>query len=620
VLVVVVTFALLAGLGWMVTEQLSKLTDNLPRYQDNLTSKIHSIRGTDSKVYTSLKETAAAISSELSAPSTTRASMEPTTEQAPTPARNDPPTPANGDFPRSRAQSEAADNPPPLPIPEKPMRVAIVEQPPNQFWSLSNALGPFLGPLGTAGIVVVFVIFILIDRDDLRDRALRLFGEGQLYMTTDALDDAGTRISRYLIAQSIVNGTYGLAIMLGLWIIGRVSGQDGGFPNFVLWGLLCGVLRFIPYIGPWIGAAFPLLLSLAAFPNTSIFAMTLGLFVVMELISNNFMEPWLYGSSTGLSAVAVLGSALFWAWLWGPIGLVLSTPLTSIVVVAGRRVPSLRFFDVLLGDQPVFSPAQRVYQRLLAGDEDDAADVAEEFLKDSSLEQLYDEVFLPALAMAEQDNHSDKLDDQRRNFIRRAMRDMVDDLGDREPTRTRHAPAKTQEPTSALRKVAAAAGLKGKTEPVSEQAARSRLPENCVVRIICLPARDEADEIAGVMLSQLLNLRGYCARTLGTNTLSTEMAQQVEDEPADLVVVSALPPTAGAHARYLCKRLRQKVKELPIVIGLWTSGIDRSRAIRRIGDIPKVTIEMSLSAALEQIHGLTSPLHAEPHKRVGTTN
>jgi hypothetical protein len=299
---------------------------------------------------------------------------------------------------------------------------------------LGTYLGTLLGPLGTAGIVIVFVIFMLIGREDLRDRIIRLVGEGQLNITTQALDDAATRISRYLVAQAIVNGSYGAAISLGLWLIG-VTLADGWFPSFVLWGLLCALLRFIPYIGPWIAAAFPLILSLAVYPGYSVFFAVAGMFIIVELLSNNFMEPWLYGSSTGMSAVAVLVAAVFWTWLWGPIGLLLSTPLTVCIVVVGKYVPQFRFFDILLGDQPVLSPAERIYQRLLAMDAEEAADVAEEQLESSSLEAVYDQVLLPALAMAEQDRHADQLDDRRGLFIRDALRDIIDELHELELAR-----------------------------------------------------------------------------------------------------------------------------------------------------------------------------------------
>src|SRR3954453_2419380 len=239
---------------------------------------------------------------------------------------------------------------------------------------------------------------MLLGREDLRDRVIRLIGQGRINVTTQAMDEAATRISRYLIAQCIVNGTYGLAISLGLWLIGLTFGHNSpGFPNWFLWGLLTAILRFIPYIGPWIGAAFPIVLSLAVYHGMGVPLAVVGMFLVIELISNNFMEPWLYGSSTGISTVAILVAAVFWTWLWGPVGLLLSTALTVVLVVMGKYIPPLRFLDILLGDEAPLTPSARVYQRLLALDQEEAMELVRESLQESTLEQLYDEVLLPAL-------------------------------------------------------------------------------------------------------------------------------------------------------------------------------------------------------------------------------
>ena len=223
-------------------------------------------------------------------------------------------------------------------------------------------VGPLISPLATAGIVIVFVIFMLLKREDLRDRVIRLVGSRDLPRTTQALDDAARRVGRYLLMQLVVNTTYGIPIGIGLWLI--------GIPNPILWGMLCTVLRFVPYIGPVIAAFFPLALAIAVDPGWSTLLWAGALFIVVELISNNVIEPWLYGSSTGLSPVAVIAAAVFWTWLWGPIGLLLSTPLTVCLVVLGRHVPQLAFLDVLLGNEPVLSPPEHLYQRLLVGDRD----------------------------------------------------------------------------------------------------------------------------------------------------------------------------------------------------------------------------------------------------------
>src|SRR5690606_7062319 len=252
---------------------------------------------------------------------------------------------------------------------------------------------------------IVFVIFMLIQREDLRDRMLRLIGPGRLIATTQAIDDAAHRVSRYLLIQWMVNATYGTAAAIGLYVI--------GLPNALLWGVLATLLRFIPYVGPWIGASMPIALSLAAFDDWTRPLVVAGMFIVLELLSNNLMEPWLYGMGTGVSPVAIIASAVFWTWLWGPIGLVLATPLTVCLVVVGLYVPRLEFLNILLSDQPGLPPQARVYQRLLAMDQEEVFQIADEYLKERSLLDLYEYVLLPALSMAEHDRHHGILDQAR---------------------------------------------------------------------------------------------------------------------------------------------------------------------------------------------------------------
>jgi hypothetical protein len=467
----------------------------------------------------------------------------------------------------------------------------------------------------------------------MRDRMLRLMGSGRINVTTTALDDAATRISRYLTAQAIVNGTYGVAIAIGLWLIGRFVG-DKPFPSFVLWGLLCAVLRFIPYIGPWVAAAFPIALSLAVYDPITPFLVTVGMFVFIELLSNNLMEPWLYGTSTGMSTVAILVSAVFWTWLWGPVGLLLATPLTVILVVVGKYVPQLRFLDILLGDEPVLDPHVRVYQRLLAGDQEEATELTAEFLKDQSLEQVYDGVLIPALALAEQDRHHGRLDEGRQTFIRQAMRELVDELGDQyrahvsreELDEIRRAAADTEAAARQDLNAPAASGDgggNGSTGGVSAGSAATAagdvgtrgyvpiprtVPKQCRVNVVCLPANDEADEVVGLMLSQLLDLRGYCAFPVSVTKLASEMVETVEAHGAHAVVVSALPPAAVTHSRYLCKRLHGRYPDIKMVIGLWTAKGDLTKARDRITCDGSVHLVTSLADAVTQVGQLAQPV------------
>src|SRR5688572_22528093 len=357
------------------------------------------------------------------------------------------------------------------------------------------------------------------------------------------------------------------------------------------------------------------------------------------------MEPWLYGSSTGMSTLAVLVSAVFWTFLWGPVGLLLATPLTVCLVVLGKYVPQLAFLDVLLGDEPVLHPHERAFQRLLAMDQEEIVDLAEEFLEDHTLEELYDQVLVPALGLAEQERHRGRLDDQRQRFIRNTLRQLIDEMGDRQrlidEARQRDE-AKAADVSAADAVVAAAKGMAAailpKPQPAGGNGAdaaaatagapfdnaatsgappdadaikrvnRTRLPKDCVVTILTLPAHDEADEIVGIMLTQLLELQGYCAFSISVTALAGEMVEQVQSKDADLVCVSAMPPAAVAHSRYLCKRMHLKFPDIKMVVGLWTFRGDMKKAIDRITCAGSVAVLTTLSAALDEIHQQVQPL------------
>ncbi|TJX45486.1 MAG: AI-2E family transporter, partial [Mesorhizobium sp.] len=315
------------------------------------------------------------------------------------------------------------ETPPPAATPEKPPRepvpVEIVSRE-RPLEVLQNIVGPLISPLGSAGLIIVVVIFMLLEREDLRDRFIRLVGYGDLHRTTEALQDAGKRVGRYLLMQLVVNILYAIPIAIGLWIL--------GIPNALLWGLLALGLRFVPYIGPAIGMLLPLFLALAVAPGWSLVLWTAALFVVMELVTGNVVEPWLYGSRTGLSSLAIIVAAIFWTWLWGPLGLVLSTPLTVCLVVLGRHVPQFEFLDVLFGNEPVLEPHARLYQRLLAGDPDEATDHAEEMLEEKYLVDFYDKVAIPALLLGEQDRARGVMGDQQRRQLAASAQALVANL------------------------------------------------------------------------------------------------------------------------------------------------------------------------------------------------
>src|SRR5579872_3540678 len=420
-------------------------------------------------------------------------------------------------------------------------------------------------------IVIVFVIFMLIQREDIRDRLIRLVGHGRLTVTTRALDDASTRVSRYLIAQGGVNAAFGIIVGTGLYFI--------GIPNAPLWGLLCALLRFIPYLGVWIGAIFPIILSMVV-PDGYYTArpfLTIGLFVTVELLSANVAEPLLFSSSTGVSPLAILVAAVFWTWLWGPIGLLLSTPLTVLIAVAGKYVPQLEFLDVLLGDEPVLSPPERYYQRLLADDPEEAEDLLEEFEKTRTPAELYSEIMLPALQMMERYYRRSVLDDQERIFISQVMRDQAD-------------------------------ALYGSAAKEAESKAQPIVPKACVVKVVCLPAQSAADEVAGLMLINLLNRQGYCASIVSAETLTNERIDAISKQSADLVVVSAMPPGALAHARYLCKKIQGRFPDIHILVGMWNAEGNLERLQRRLSTDLAVRLVGKLDEALTVIHQMVQPL------------
>lgn len=632
-IVVIVLFAAIGVLGYVVAMQVYDLADNVEKYEANIVSKIEAVHPKGGGIIERLQKTATEVEKKIDQPEKAAATQtsQPADKVANVVASE---MAARNGQPRVVSEKSASTGGVATTqwTRENPLPVGLVEPKQSPMTTLGHYLGLALSPLGTAGIVIVFVIFMLLSREDLRNRLIRLVttGSAQLTLATQALDDAASRISRYLLAQAIVNGTYGIGIALGIWIIGLTIGRHDPsgtqtFPNVILWGLLCAILRFIPYIGPWIAASFPVIIALAVYKGFGVFGAIVGLFVLIELLSNNFMEPWLYGSSTGMSTVAILVSAVFWTWLWGPIGLLLSTPLTVVLVVLGKYVPQLQFLDVLLGDEPVLDPPTRVYQRLLALDSEEAAEVLEEYRRNMPLERLYDTVLLPALALAEQDRHRGLLDDRRQVFIRRSMRELVEELGDAERMdRASKAASETEQfARGEIRSDQLTGGNGHRSSPAqSPDAPREKVPErafvpkNCTINIVCLPAHDEADEIVNLMLGQLLEFRGYCTYSVSNSALASEMVEKIEAHHADVVVVSALPPDAVAHARYLCKRVHARFADARMAVGIWTYRGDVERARERMTCVASVQLVTTLGDMQTQIDQLAHPaiVRATPAK------
>lgn len=520
-LVVVLAVAAFVGVGWTVAKQFGDVVNQLPAYKSNIKEKLDSLHWNSGHTFDSASETMTELSKDLAGPPVSQSN--------------------NATAAKTATARSAA--------PAKPLAVEVVKSPALPLESVQNVLGI----LASALIVFVFTIFMLIRREDLRNRLISLAGEGHLHVVTQTLDDASARVSRYLLLQALVNTGYGIFIGVGLHFI--------GVPGAFLWGVIVGILRFLPYIGPPLGGIMPLLLSMAVFDDWTRPLMTLLLFVITELLVSNLIEPLLYGAHTGLSSLAILVAAIFWTAIWGPIGLVLSTPLTVCLVVIGRHVPQLSFLHILLGDEPALAPDCRFYQRLLAMDHDEARQVLENYLKENSLEDLYDSVLIPALSLAEQDRHQNRLEDANEKFISQSTRELIDELW--EPAGREIVDSSSDHERLALRLDENAQGKRAQT-------------------ILCLPARDEADEIVGTMLAQVLERAGHQAQCVPLST-PAEMLAQLKEEKPEIICISALPPFAIPHVRSLYAKLRAQDPKVKIIVGLWRFSGDPANASRRLG-------------------------------------
>jgi predicted PurR-regulated permease PerM len=542
---VALAFLVIFGLGALIGGQLAGLAEDLPQYESNITQKIHALRGTAAE--SGIVSRASGMLKDLT---------DEITRAAPPTA----PKPASG-------LGGAARGPQQPPVP-----VEIRQPDPTALQIIQTVIGPLLQPLGTTGIVIIFVVFFLMQREDLRDRFIRLAGARDLQRTTQALDDAGHRLSRYLLVQTALNAGFGLLIGIGLWFI--------GIPNPALWGILAMLLRFVPYIGPVIAALFPGALALAVDPGWSMLLWTAVLFAALEPIIGQLVEPLVYGHSTGLSAVAVVVAAAFWTWLWGPIGLLLSTPLTLCLVVLGRYVERLQFLDIVLGDQPALTPDENFYQRMLANDPDEAAHQAELFLKEKSLAVYYDEVAIKGLALAQLDVNRGALDHGQRVQIKEAVEGVIDDLAD-------HA------------------------DPAPEAAKGEAAPDVPAVEsqgkpVLCIAGRGSLDEAAAAMLAQLLDRRGIGGRVVASAEVSAGNLFRLDVTGAQIAVLSYLEAGGFTNARYLVRRLRRKLPRAKVIVGFWTlteEDLQRRDVLRETAADSVVTsLQQAVDAVATLVH------------------
>jgi predicted PurR-regulated permease PerM len=500
VLIVILAFSFLAAVGWVVTLQLTSVANEIPTYRKNIQQKIADIRGAGKGgALEKVQKTAAEVKKEL--------------EKKDEPAKVQP----------------------------KPREVVVQGQQSSTFWPVPLDIAPMFERLASGGLAIVLVIFMLLQREDLRNRLIRLVGYGRLTTTTRALEEASQRISRYLLMQSIINLSFGATVAIALWLI--------GLPYALLWGFLAAMLRFIPYVGPWAAAIMPSALSMIVFEGWMWTALVVAVFLVLELINNMILEPLLYGESAGVSEVGLLVAIAFWTWLWGPVGLILATPLTVCVVVLSKYVPQLDFISVLMSDEPVMKSDISYYQRLLAGDQDEAAGIVEEHLKTHQVEKIYDEVLVPALNYVKRDRSLGRLAENDQQLIFQATREILEDLDESKP-----------EHSSSRTSFSEATMIDGNS-PFT-------VPK---VLIVGCPVRDEANELALLMFWQLLDPARYELALLAHETLTAEVIEQIAEKSPALVCIASLPPGGLAQTRYICKRLRKRFPNLKIIVGRWGS-------------------------------------------------
>lgn len=530
--VILIIFAFVCAIGWAVSAQLVQIAAQLPAYRANITAKIAEVHNTNSGSLSRAETEVERLGRELGLSSSSN----------------------------ERGETK------PVGSPGRPVSVKEVQS------SNSNTLGALHGVLRgvlEALLVVVFTFFMLLQREDLRNRLIRLTGPGELSSKTQAMDEASGRISRYFILLLTVNATYGLVIFIALHFI--------GLPHAWLFGALTVLLRFIPYIGAPISALLPIALALAAFPGWEQALIVLGIFLCVEIVTANYIEPRLYGKHTGLSPLAILVAAVFWTLIWGPIGLILSVPLTVCVAVIGGHVPSLKFLNLLVGDQPVLQPPAHYYQRLLAGDDHEAGQIFEGYLKEKSIEELYDSVLVPALGMAERDRHANQLDNATAVFISQTTKELVEEWG-----LQRDAPP----------------ALEGTSETAPSSVEKTAgMPSSA--KILCMPVRDDADEIIAIMLAQLLERAGHRAEAVALGGLDRMIAEVSKEKP-DAVYLSALPPYAQSHTRGLYRSLRGQYPHLMIVIDLWNYPGDPLKAAQTISGGEQEKICTTLAEAVSQ--------------------
>jgi predicted PurR-regulated permease PerM len=521
VMTVALVVSVLSGVGWLLASQVTTLAADLPQYRSNLTAKVRELRRVGKsasleKAQSTVKEVIGELQKDGAAPA------------------------------RKTPQPVVVENPPPV-----------------GFAGLRAMLGPIAGVLASAGFVVVLVIFMLMERQRLLERLIRLAGTGRVTLTTKILTDAAERIGRYLQMQSLINTGFGVSVGVGLFLI--------GVPYALLFGVLAALLRFVPYVGAWVAAGSATLVTLAVFDGWRQPVMVVALFMLVELTIYLVIEPLLYSHSVGVSPLALLITLAFWTWLWGPIGLILGTPLTVCLVALGRHLPEMQFITVLFGDEPVVTTDVAIYQRLLKGDETGARSVLKEYITEHAAADVHEQVLLPVLARARRDATRGALTAEESASIAGAVRRIVEELE-----------------TDAL----AAARVRDEGEAAEPTVS---------LRVLACPARDDVDAAALHLLASRVLTDGVCVDLVDPGTLAAELLERVAATEPGVVVVASLAEPGLAHARYMLKRLRARFADLPLVAACWGPPDDADAACAALLDAGASDVATTVGEARERI-------------------
>ncbi|CAD7053741.1 AI-2E family transporter [Pseudorhizobium halotolerans] len=510
IITVVLAFVVLVVFALIVAGQVAEVAQNVAAYQSNIIGKIRALQesGSDNGLVRRIMSVVENVGRELN-----NADEDGVGQEALVPTR-------------------------------EPLLVEIFA-PNRPIETLTSLISPLIGPIASLGLVVVVVIFMLLEREELRDRLIRLVGYGDLHRTTEALQEAGRRVGQYLLTQLLINCAYGIPLALALWVV--------GIPNAILWGMLAIVLRFVPYIGPALSTVLPLFLAFAVDPGWGLVLWVAGIFIVLELTSNNIIEPWLYGSRTGLSPLAIIVAAIFWGWLWGPVGLVLSTPLTVCLAVLGRYVPRFEFLEVLFGSEPVLDPKERLYQRFLAGDPDEATDQAEELLQEDYLEDYYRDVAIPALLLAEQDRRRGVLTNEQMLQVAETATTLVanlEEIADEEEQEEDEQPEEAEQDGVEL--------------PADQE-----LPDGTGMTVFCAGGRGPLDDASAAMLGQVLRVQGAEVTLQKHSDMLKDRRNELVPSDVASIVICFLNESSARHARILLRRFKRTHPRTRVGFVIW---------------------------------------------------